>query len=202
MARRSVREQRFSWSSCEEAVGRSALISATQTPLCSPKALACLLSCMCANVWHVSGVLMRWIWLVASTDAMDALGVAPAVRTWQLFAPGSCSHLAAVRPSCQENACPLSAAAAARAPQLSTSAAALAATQRTDWLRSRHIPKTGRAPLSAEGRSGGTDGTLQQPQVVGELHQPLGWAGEGGGRKWSAPRSARAARGLTLSMQP
>ena len=93
MARRSVREQRFSWSSCEEAVGRSALISATQTPLCSPKALACLLSCMCANVWHVSGVLMRWIWLVASTDAMDALGVAPAVRTWQLFAPGSCSPL-------------------------------------------------------------------------------------------------------------
>ena len=65
----------LSWSSCEEAVGRSALISATQTPLCSPKALACLLSCMCANVWHVSGVLMRWIWLVASTDAMDALGV-------------------------------------------------------------------------------------------------------------------------------
>ena len=63
----------FSWSSCEEAVGRSALISATQTPLCSPKALACLLSCMCANVWHVSGVLMRWIWLVASTDAMDTL---------------------------------------------------------------------------------------------------------------------------------
>ena len=61
-----------------EAVGRSALISATQTPLCSPKALACLLSCMCANVWHVSGVLMRWIWLVASTDAMDALGVLPA----------------------------------------------------------------------------------------------------------------------------
>ena len=88
MARRSVREQRFSWSSCEEAVGRSALISATQTPLCSPKALACLLSCMCANVWHVSGVLMRWIWLVASTDAMDALGVAPAVRTWQLLCEG------------------------------------------------------------------------------------------------------------------
>ena len=98
-----------------EAVGRSALISATLTPLCSPQVLACLLSCMCANVWRVSGVLMRWIWLVASTDAMDALGVAPAVRTWQLFAPGSCS------PSCQENACPLSAAAAARAPQLSTS---------------------------------------------------------------------------------
>ena len=94
MARRSLgqRVTIFSWSSCEEAVGRSALISATQTPLCSPKALACLLSCMCANVWHVSGVLMRWIWLVASTDAMDAaLGVAPAVRTC------SCSHLAAVR---------------------------------------------------------------------------------------------------------
>ena len=58
-----------------EAVGRSALISATLTPLCSPQVLACLLSCMCANVWRVSGVLMRWIWLVASTDAMDALGV-------------------------------------------------------------------------------------------------------------------------------
>ena len=74
-----------------EAVGRSALISATLTPLCSPQVLACLLSCMCANVWRVSGVLMRWIWLVASTDAMDALGIAPAVRTC------SCSHLAAVR---------------------------------------------------------------------------------------------------------
>ena len=59
-----------------EAVGRSALISATLTPLCSPQVLACLLSCMCANVWRVSGVLMRWIWLVASTDAMDALAAA------------------------------------------------------------------------------------------------------------------------------
>ena len=68
-----------------EAVGRSALISATLTPLCSPQVLACLLSCMCANVWRVSGVLMRWIWLVASTDAMDALGVAPAVRTCLLL---------------------------------------------------------------------------------------------------------------------
>ena len=57
-----------------EAVGRSALISATLTPLCSPQVLACLLSCMCANVWRVSGVLMRWIWLVASTDAIYALG--------------------------------------------------------------------------------------------------------------------------------
>ena len=42
---------------------------------------------MCANVWHVSGVLMRWIWLVASTDAMDALGV---LLCWPIFVLLSC----------------------------------------------------------------------------------------------------------------
>ena len=36
---------------------------------------ACLSSNMhVRHVWLVSGVLMRWIWLVASTDAMYALG--------------------------------------------------------------------------------------------------------------------------------
>ena len=76
-----------------EAVGRSALISAPLTPLCSPQVLACLLSCMCANVWHVSGVLMRWIWLVASTDAMDALGRSCARGRL----PTSCPYPAALR---------------------------------------------------------------------------------------------------------
>ena len=46
-----------------EAVGRSALISATQAPLCSSEAPACLVSCMRTNVWHGYGWIVAWIWM-------------------------------------------------------------------------------------------------------------------------------------------